>query len=228
MQDQAAGVADIGEMREQAHALDQLDPGLEAALDAEGEHRARAFRQVFLRQLVIGAVLEPGVGNPGDLRDARARNSATFRAFSTWRSMRTCRVSMPVIVRKAFIGASAGPKSRKRHRARLRGEGEIAEILEELQPVIGGLRLGQRGKAVALRPVELARLDHHAAERIAMARQELGRRMDDDVGAVLDRPAEIGRGQRVVDDQRNARLMGDLRDRARCRRRCRRDWRGSR
>ena len=36
--------------------------------------------------------------------------------------------------------------------------------------------------------------------------------MNDDVGAVLDRPAEIGSGQRVVDDERNARRMGDLRD----------------
>ena len=50
------------------------------------------------------------------------------------------------------------------HRTRLHGEGEIAEILEELEPVIGGLRLGQRGKAPPLRPIELARFDHHAAE----------------------------------------------------------------
>src|SRR5262249_33159914 len=35
MQDQAAGVADIGEMRKQLHALDQFDPGLVAALDAK-------------------------------------------------------------------------------------------------------------------------------------------------------------------------------------------------
>ena len=98
-------------------------------------------------------------------------------------------------------------------RARLHGEGEIAEILEELEPVIGGLRLGQRGKAAALRPVELAQFDHHAAKRIAVARQELGRRMDDDVGAMLDRPAEVGGRERVVDDQRQARLVGDLRHR---------------
>ena len=45
-----------------------------------------------------------------------------------------------------------------------------------------------------------------------MAREELGRRMHDDVGAVLDRPAEIGRRQRVVDDERQARLVRDLRD----------------
>ena len=36
--------------------------------------------------------------------------------------------------------------------------------------------------------------------------------MNDDVGAVLDRPAEIGSSQRVVDDERNARRMGDRGD----------------
>ena len=35
--------------------------------------------------------------------------------------------------------------------------------------------------------------------------------MDDDVGAVLDRPAEVGGRERVVDDQRQARLVRDLR-----------------
>ena len=37
--------------------------------------------------------------------------------------------------------------------------------------------------------------------------------MDDDVGAVLDRPAEIGRRERVVDDERHAGASRDLGDR---------------
>ncbi len=36
--------------------------------------------------------------------------------------------------------------------------------------------------------------------------------MNDDVGAVLDRPAEIRSGQRIVDDERQAGAMGDLGD----------------
>ena len=46
MDDQRAGVADIGEMREQLQRLDQLDAGLVAALQAEGEHRAGAERRI--------------------------------------------------------------------------------------------------------------------------------------------------------------------------------------
>ena len=36
--------------------------------------------------------------------------------------------------------------------------------------------------------------------------------MHDDVGAVFDRPDQIGRGERVVDDQRNAGFLGDRGD----------------
>ena len=46
-----------------------------------------------------------------------------------------------------------------------------------------------------------------------MAAEKLRERMHDDVGAVLDRPAEIGRGQRVVDDVGHAGFLGDRRDR---------------
>ncbi len=49
MDDQRAGVADIGEVREQLDVGDELDAGVVAALEAEGEHRARALRHVFLR-----------------------------------------------------------------------------------------------------------------------------------------------------------------------------------
>ena len=59
MQDQAAGVADIGEVRKQLHAFDELDPGLVAAPDAEGEYRLRTSRQVFLGEVVERGSLSP-------------------------------------------------------------------------------------------------------------------------------------------------------------------------
>ena len=43
-----------------------------------------------------------------------------------------------------------------------------------------------------------------------MAADILGQRMHDDVGAEIERPAEIGRGHRVVDDHRHAVAVGDL------------------
>ena len=46
-----------------------------------------------------------------------------------------------------------------------------------------------------------------------MAAQKFRQRMHDDVGAVIDRADQIGRGQRVVDDQGHAGLAGDGGDR---------------
>src|SRR5271165_2155085 len=68
VQDQAARVADVGEMREQPHVLDQPDAGVIPAPDAEREHGASPFRQIFLREVIIGALPEAGVGHPRDLR----------------------------------------------------------------------------------------------------------------------------------------------------------------
>jgi hypothetical protein len=59
VQDQAAGITDIGEVREQLHAFDQFDTGFEAALDAKGEDRAGAARQVFPGEVVERAVFSP-------------------------------------------------------------------------------------------------------------------------------------------------------------------------
>src|SRR3546814_18049084 len=68
-------------------------------------------------------------------------------------------------------------------------------------------------KLIVLKPVEAAGVDDDAADRRTVARQELGRRMNDDVGAVLDRPAEPGRCQGVVDDQGNAGFLRAFRGR---------------
>ena len=93
------------------------------------------------------------------------------------------------------------------------GEGEIAEGLVQDDAVIFRPRLAQHRIAAAARPVEGAAIDDHAADGIAVAAQELGQRMDHDVGAVLDRPAQIGRRQRVIDDQRHAGAVRDRGDR---------------
>ena len=74
-------------------------------------------------------------------------------------------------------------------------------------------RLRQHRIAVLARPVEGAAIDDHAADRIAVAAEKFRQRMHHDIGAVVDRLAQVGRRQRVVDDQRHAGFLGDRRDR---------------
>ena len=91
-------------------------------------------------------------------------------------------------------------------------EGGLAELLVEDDAVIAGIGLGQHAGIFRSVPVETAAVDDGAADRDAVAADPFGRRMHDEVGAELDRPAEIGRGKSVVDQQRDLCVMRDLRD----------------
>ena len=59
----------------------------------------------------------------------------------------------------------------------------------------------------------LARAGHGAGQDVGVAADELRRRFGHEVGAELDRPAEVRRGERVVDDQQRSVAVGDLRER---------------
>ena len=113
MDDQAAGVADIGEMAEQRHAVDQLDAGFIAALQAKGEHAARALGAIFLGRCSSGRPPGPDNSPRPTFAALALSHLATASALSQCFCMRRGRVSMPVWIRKAFIGDSAGPRSRR-------------------------------------------------------------------------------------------------------------------
>ena len=59
----------------------------------------------------------------------------------------------------------------------------------------------------AVRPVELSAIDHHPADARAVTADVLGRGVQHDVGAPLDRPAQIGSCEGVVDQQRQIVLV---------------------
>ena len=51
---------DIGQVGQELHVVDELDPGFLAALDAEADDGAGALGQVLLRLLELGAPGRPG------------------------------------------------------------------------------------------------------------------------------------------------------------------------
>lgn len=72
--------------------------------------------------------------------------------------------------------------------------------------------LGDRWISVSVGlPVELAAIDDDTAERSAVTADELGSRMNHDVGAVLDR-TDQDRCEGVVDNEDNAMLVRNGRD----------------
>ncbi len=83
------------------------------------------------------------------------------------------------------------------------------------QAVVAGIGQGHGREFVRGLPLEPAAVDQHAADCDAVAAQPLGRRMQHQIGARLERPAEARRGEGVVDEHRQAvrvRDLGDLRD----------------
>ncbi len=96
--------------------------------------------------------------------------------------------------------------------ARAHDVAEVAEGFVKAHAVIALRGLGHAGK-FAVAPIKFARFDDHAAHGGAVAADEFSRGMHDDVGAVFDRAAQVGRGESVVDHERYAGFFGDGADR---------------
>ena len=90
---------------------------------------------------------------------------------------------------------------------RLENEGRRSERAVH-QAVVGRVRLGEAGEP-ARGPVEGTAVDQEAAQTGAVAVEELGGAVRDHVRPPFERPAQVGRGQGVVDDQRQPVLAGD-------------------
>ena len=96
--------------------------------------------------------------------------------------------------------------------AELEDERERAEGAGVAHAVVARVRIDEvRLEALAGGPVELAAVDDDAADGGAVAADPFRGRVDDDVRAVIDRAGEE-RGERVVDDERHAVRVGDVRD----------------
>src|SRR5688572_20873774 len=87
--------------------------------------------------------------------------------------------------------------------AGLQDKRKFAERGVDLQPVVGGVWFGE-ARELSVVPGEGAAVHYDTADRRAVPADELGRRVDDDVGAVLQGVDQVGRWQGVVDNERDA------------------------
>ena len=140
---------------------------------------------------------------------------------SIWRLASSCcgwtqeRVARPGETSRVRL-ERRGPRSRRgRPSARTRSD-SVSRPLSSTQALNGDMRRPGVPHEVLHRPVdELLGAEHRAAERAALAVDVLGRRVDDDVGAELERLGEHRRAEDVVDDDLRAgrvRQLGDGRD----------------
>lgn len=78
--------------------------------------------------------------------------------------------------------------------------------------MVGGVGLGDLRILAARLPIEVAAIDNHTAQRGTVAANELSCGVNDDVGAMLQRTEQIRSAEGVIDDDRQAMLLGDLGD----------------
>ena len=90
----------------------------------------------------------------------------------------------------------------QRHDAGAGDEGGSAEVFAVIHAVVGRVGAGEDGEAFAFCPREAAAVNNGAANTVAMATDIFGQRFDDDIRPQLQRAAECGRGDGVVNDER--------------------------
>ena len=200
--DERARVADVGQVRAQLDAADERLARLAPALAAEGEHRARALGQVLLRERVVRVVRQAGVAHPAHARVGVEPLGDRLRVGDVRLHPQRQRLhalqDQERVERRQHAAEVAQALD-----AQLGGEAVLAEVVPEAQVAVGRDRLGHH-REVAVVPGEAARVDDRAADRRAVAAEVLGRGVQDDVGAEVQRAAEV-RARRASSRPRAAR-----------------------
>ena len=108
-------------------------------------------------------------------------------------------------------GRECGAGVAQQHGANTADVGRRSERVGPDNAVVAGVRPDEDLELLRLRaPVEVAGIDHDAADRGAVAADELRQRVDDDVDALIEEPRADRRRDRVVNDQRHADAVGGL------------------
>ena len=108
--------------------------------------------------------------------------------------------------------ADAGTLVTQQDGADIGCEGGGTGSLGKRDAMVGGVGLGDLGVLSARLPIEVTAVDDHTAQRGAVAADELGCGVDNDIGAMLQRTEQIRGAEGVVDDNRQTVLLGDLGD----------------
>ena len=111
---------------------------------------------------------------------------------------------------KSIEGRQCRPHITQAEDAAGDGKGEIAERFVQNDALVFGTRLAKHRIFFVPRPIERSAVDDQSADRIAVAAKKFCERVHDDVGAKIDWLAQVGRRERVVDDQRHAGLTRDF------------------
>ncbi len=214
MDDQGLGIADVGQVAGQLYRVDEGPGRLVPARHAEGQHRPEPVAQVALGQLMGGMGRQSGEAHPVDQRMCIQPPGQLEGIVDV--ALHPQRQRLQSLQEQERVeGTERGAEVAETLDPSPDGEGDVAEgpvrseHLGEDQAVVPGRRFGEEGE-LAVAPVEIARVDDHPTDRIAVPADPLGGGRHHDVGPVVDGTDQIaGAAEGVVDDQRDPVAVGD-------------------
>ena len=209
MDDQALDIGDVGQQREDLQAVNEFVRFLHAALDLEGKDRTAAVGEVLFIQCMVGMI---GQGRMVDVLDLRMVDEEIDNLFGVFRvALQTEREGLgPLQQEEGVERRERCTGVAEQDRTDVGNERRRADRLDEGDTVIAGVGIGDGRVFAGCRPVKLTGVHDDAAQRRAVAADELGCRVDDDICTVLDGTDEIGGAEGVIHDQRQAVLVGKL------------------
>ena len=211
MDDERFDVGDVREQGEDFEVVDELLCRLGAALDFKREDRDAAIREIFFVKLVIRMV---GDGRMIDLLNMRILREVVDdfervldMALDAQRQRLDALQQQERIERRNRRARVA-----QQQRTQIDDKRRRANVFREAQAVVADVLRDEPRELARRRPVEFAAVDDDAAERRAVAADELRRRMHDDVRAVVERAQLVRRRERGIDNERDLVRMRDFRD----------------
>jgi len=208
------GIADIGEVGEEAEGIDELRSCFSASFDAKDDHGSAFAAEIFFIFSKFGVVWEAREADPLDFGvrlEVFGDGEGVFTVF-----LHSQRKSFdPLKEEPGIIWCDAGTKISEWNGAHAQDVGEGREHVREVVPpaesVVGGVRLVKEG-VFSGGPIEASGVHHHAADTCAMSAKPFGHGMNDNVGTVFEGTSEIGGREGGVDDEWNAVSFGDIAD----------------
>ena len=212
MDDEGLHVRDVRKQRENLEVIDEAERGFLPALDLEGKDARAAVREIPLVERVVGVIGQRRMVDLLDLRMVLQELHDLLRVLRVPLEAKGQRLRA-LQEQKRCERRDGRALVTQQNRARIGHKGRRACRIDERHAMIAGVRVRDQRELSARSPVKLAGVDDHAAKCRAMAADELRRRVDNDVRAVLDGADEIGRAEGVVNDDGKRMLVRNFCDR---------------
>ena len=211
VQHAATGVGHVGHDADHLEAIHELDGLFTTALDAERENAAReAALELLLGEFMVLVAFEASVIDPSDLRVVLEELGAGESVFTVTRHAEVqcfeTHVQKECVLRRLDRTEVAHELC-----GCLRDVSALAKSLGVSEAVVARIRFGEALETVVVCfPVEVAAIHNAATDCHGVTVHVLGRGVGHDVNAEFNRTAENWGREGVVDNHRNAVLVGEI------------------